>query len=555
MMLVLVTLALAFQADAAAAPQLPPSMAAPPMILDRLGDHRRPIATESEEARDWFDQGLALMNGYNFDGAIASFQQATKHDPECAMAWWGIAYAGGPNQNNPDIIAPKDQWTYAAAQRAYALREKEDGANRALIEAIVHRYNYPRPEDLTEQNQAYLDAMEDVHERYSMDPDVATWTAEAMLVMQPWEYWSLDGTPLKRTPEFRAILEDVMRQHPDHPAANHLYIHVMEASPWPEIAEPAADRLGGLIPASGHLVHMPSHIWMQTGRYDDSADCNRRAAALDDSWFEGDPNATEYRFYMAHNRHFLAFAATMQGRRREAVAAIRAIDEEVPPQLMEALGSISDGVSASKWHVYVRFGMWDEILAEETPPEWAVVGRSMRHYARGVAFANTGRIEEARRELAAYDEAVQLIPSEDWWLGNQQAAEVMPLGRLVLEGEIEFKAGNHAKGLALLGEAVEMEEVLKYAEPAPWMMPARHAYGALLIADGQYKEAQQVYKRDLEVFPANGWALLGLRDSLRGQRRFAEAEHADRAFKRAWKSADVVPPASCYCGTPVAAGP
>ncbi|MCH2149236.1 MAG: hypothetical protein MK095_07360 [Phycisphaerales bacterium] len=555
MMLVLVTLALAFQTDAAAAPQLPPSMAAPPMILDRLGDHRRPIATDSEEARDWFDQGLALMNGYNFDGAIASFQQATKHDPECAMAWWGIAYAGGPNQNNPDIIAPKDQWTYAAAQRAYALREMEDGANRALIEALVHRYNYPRPEDLTEQNQAYLDAMEDVYERYSMDPDVATWTAEAMLVMQPWEYWSLDGTPLKRTPEFRAILEDVMRQHPDHPAANHLYIHVMEASPWPEIAEPAADRLGGLIPASGHLVHMPSHIWMQTGRYDDSADCNRRAAALDDSWFEGDPNATEYRFYMAHNRHFLAFAATMQGRRREAVAAIRAIDEEVPPQLMEALGSISDGVSSSKWHVYVRFGMWDEILAEETPPEWAVVGRSMRHYARGVAFANTGRIEEARRELAAYDEAVQLIPTENWWLGNQQAAEVMPLGRLVLEGEIEFKAGNHAKGLALLAEAVEMEEVLKYAEPAPWMMPARHAYGALLIADGQYKKAQEVYKRDLEVFPANGWALLGLRDALRGQRRFAEAEHADRAFKRAWKSADVVPPASCYCGTPVAAGP
>ena len=525
------------------------------MILERLGDHRRPIATDSEEARDWFDQGLALMNGYNFDGAIASFQQATKHDPECAMAWWGIAYAGGPNQNNPDIMPPKDEWSYTAAQRAYELREKEGGANRALIEALIHRYNYPRPDDLTEQNQAYLDAMENVYERYSMDPDVAAWTAEAMLVMQPWEYWSLDGEPLKRTPEFRSILEDVMRQHPDHPAANHLYIHVMEASPWPEIAEPAADRLGSLIPASGHLVHMPSHIWMQTGRYDDSADCNRQAAALDDAWFEGDPNATEYRFYMAHNRHFLAFASTMQGRRREAVAAIRAITEEVPPPLMEALGSISDGVAASKWHVYVRFGMWDDILTDETPPEWAVVGRSMRHYARGVAYANTGRIDEARDELAAFDEAVQLIPSEDWWLGNQPAAEVMPLARLVLEGEIEFKAGNRAEGLTLLAEAVEMEETLVYAEPAPWMMPARHAYGALLISDGQYDKAQKVYQRDLEIFPANGWALLGLRDSLRGQRRFGEAEHADRAFKRAWKSADVVPPASCYCGTPVAAGP
>ncbi len=554
-MLALVTLALAFQADVEATPQLPPPMAAPPMILERLGDHRRPIATDSETARDWFDQGLALMNGYNFDGAIASFQQATKHDPECAMAWWGIAYAGGPNQNNPAIVPPKDQWSYAAARRAYDLRDRERGANRALIEALVHRYTYPMPGDLTEQNQAYVDAMVDVHDRYPMDPDVATWTAEAMLVMQPWEYWSLDGTPLKRTPEIRAILEDVMRQHPDHPAANHLYIHVMEASPWPEIAEPAADRLGGLIPASGHLVHMPSHIWMQTGRYDDAADCNRRAAALDDAWFEGDPNAVEYRFYMAHNRHFLAFAATMQGRRREAVAAIRAINEEVPPQLMETMGTISDGVAAAKWHVLVRFGMWDEILAEDTPPEWAAVGRSMRHYARGVALANTGRIDEARKELQSYDEAVQLIPTENWWLGNQPAVEVMPLGRLVLEGEIEFKAGNHAKGLNLLAQAVEMEEQLKYAEPAPWMTPARHAYGALLIADGQYKKAQQVYQRDLEVFPANGWALLGLRDALRGQRRFDEAAHVDRAFQRAWRSADVIPPASCYCGTPVAAGP
>ena len=551
-MLALLPLVVAFQADATQPPQLPPSMAAPPMILERLGEHRRPIATDSAEARAWFDQGLALMNGYNFDGAIASFQQATKHDPNCAMAWWGIAYASGPNQNNPEIVPPKDQWSYAAAQRAYELRDHEQGANRALIEAIVSRYNYPAPEDLSSQNEAYLQAMQEVHRSYSMDPDVATWTAEAMMVMQPWEYWTLDGEARGRTMEFRGILEDVMRMHPDHPAANHLYIHVMESSPWPELAEPAADRLVSLIPASGHLVHMPSHIWMQTGRYDDSADCNRRAAALDDAWFEGDPNATEYRFYMAHNRHFLAFAATMQGRRREAVTAIRAITEEVPPQLMEALGFISDGVAAAKWHVYVRFGMWDDILAEPAPPEWAVIGQSLRHYARGVAFANTSRITEAREELAKFDEAVKAIPAEEWMMGNQPASEIMPLARLVLEGEIEFKAGNRAEGLKLLAEAVAMEERLVYAEPAPWMMPARHAYGALLISDGQHAEAEKVYQRDLEIFPANGWALLGLRDSLRGQERFEEATHVDKAFRRAWQSADVMPPASCYCGTPVA---
>ncbi|MCH2143325.1 MAG: tetratricopeptide repeat protein [Phycisphaerales bacterium] len=548
-MITLLHLVFALQADVAPAPQLPPPMAAPPMILDRLGEHRRPIQTSSPEARAWFNQGMALMYGYNFDGAIASFVQATKHDPECAMAWWGIAYSSGPNQNNPEIMPPKDQWSYAAAQRAYELRENEQGVNRKLIEATVHRYTYPVPDDLSEQNEAYLEALQEVHDQHPMDPDIATWTAEAMMVTQPWEYWSPEGDPLGRTPIFRGILEDVMRKHPDHPAANHLYIHTMEASPWPEIAEPAADRLLTLIPASGHLVHMPSHIWMQTGRYDDAADCNRKAAALDDAWFENDPNATEYRFYMAHNRHFLAFAATMQGRRREAVAAVEAISQEVPPQLMESLAPISDGVAASKWHVYVRFGMWDEILQEGSPPEWALISHCLHHYARGVAYANTGRIEEARRELGAFDRAVQKIPNEDWILGNQPASEIMPLARLVLEGEIEFKAGNQSKGLSLLAKAVELEEKLKYAEPVAWMMPARHAYGALLISAGQYSKAEEIYQRDLEFFPANGWALLGMRDALRGQKRFEEANHIDHAFRRAWRSADVMPPASCYCGT------
>ena len=524
----------------------------PPMILERLGAHRRDVATESEEARRWFDQGLALMFGYNFDGAIASFRQATALDPDFAMAWWGIAYASGPNQNNPAIDPPKDQWSHAAARRAFECMDRECASNRALIEAIQHRYNLPLPEDLTEQNEAYLEAMIETQKRFPLDPDITTWTAEAMMVTQPWEYWSLDGEPLNRTPEFRAMLEEVMRLHPDHPAANHLYIHCMEASPWPEVAEPAADRLIDLVPAAGHLVHMPSHIWMQTGRYDDAADCNRRAAALDDAWFETDPNAGEYRFYMAHNRHFLAFAATMQGRRREAVAAARAITEEVPEPLLEAMAYFADGVAACKWHVLVRFGLWEETLAEPTPPEWSLIGRALRHYARGVAFANTDRIESARGELAAYDEAVELIPAEEWMLGNQPAAEVMPLGRLVLEGEIEFKAGNRDRGLDLLANAMQFEERLKYAEPVPWMMPARHAYGALLIVDGRYEDAEQVYLRDLEIFPANGWALLGLRDALRGQGRDEEASHVDVAFRKAWKSADVVPPASCYCGSPVA---
>jgi tetratricopeptide (TPR) repeat protein len=528
---------------------LPPVSDPPPqMILERLGAFRREVATESEEARRWFDQGMALMLGYNFDGAIASYRQATELDPGFAMAWWGIGYAGGPNQNNPNIDKPKDEWTYAAAQRAYELRDREQGANRALIEALVTRYTLPLPEDLTEQNEAYLTAMRKVQTQFPMDPDIAVWTAEAMICMQPWDYWTLTGEPVERTPEFRTILEHVMQQHPDHPAANHLYIHTMESSPWPQLAEPAADRLINLIPAAGHLVHMPSHIWIQTGRYDDAADCNRRAAALDDAWFEGDPNAGEYRVYMAHNRHFLAWAATMQGRRREALSAARAILTEVPAPLLEALAPFSDGVAASRWHVMVRFGMWDEILTEPAPPAWAIVSKAMQHYARGVAFANTKRHDDAAKESAALDATVAALVDIDRKLGNQPASEIMKIAQHILRGEAAFKAGKREEGLALLAKAVALEELIVYAEPAPWMMPARHAYGALLVVAGQPAEAEKVFLRDLEVYPANGWALLGLRDALTAQGRIAEAKHADQAFRRAWSSADVMPPAACYCG-------
>ncbi|MAI72533.1 MAG: hypothetical protein CMM01_16730 [Rhodopirellula sp.] len=529
--------------------ELPPvNEITPPMILERLGEFRRDVATDSEEARRWFNQGMALMLGYNFDGAISSFREATRIDPTFAMAWWGIGYSCGPNQNNPQIDKPKDDWSFAAARKAYELRERERGANRALIEALSFRYTHPLPEDLSDQNEAYLSAMLKVRKQFPMDPDVAVWTAEAMICMQPWNYWTLEGEPVERTPMFRAILEAVMRRHPDHPAANHLYIHTMESSPWPQLAEPAADRLVKLVPAAGHLVHMPSHIWMQTGRYDDAADCNRRAAALDDAWLESDPTAGEYRVYMAHNRHFLAWAATMQGRRREALFASRAIEDEVPAPLMEALAQFSDGVASSKWHVMVRFGMWEEILTEPDPPEWASVCQAIRHYARGVAFANTGRLAEAEVETKALDDAIAGLVKSDRLLGNQPASEVLKIAQYVLRGEASFKAGKRSAGLALLKKAVELEEKIVYAEPAPWMMPARHPYGALLNLDGQYAEAEKVFLRDLEIYPANGWALLGLRDSLIGQERLSEAKHAERAFRLAWRSADVLPPAACYCG-------
>ncbi|MDC3251684.1 hypothetical protein OAU96_02105 [Planctomycetota bacterium] len=528
--------------------QLPKDLPAPPMILDSLGEYQREVVTDSEEARLWFDQGYNLMLSFNFNGAIRSFYQATIHDPEFAMAWWGIAYSSGPNINVPMIMpGPFAGWCYSASKKAAEFADQESLPNQAIIAALQNRYDWPMPEDLTELNGAYRDAILAVHEKFPMDSDIATLSVESMMLMQPWKYWSADGEPQGNTLQFKGIIEQVLNREPNHPAACHLYIHIMESSQSPGLAEKAADRLLNLIPGAGHMVHMPSHIWMSTGRYAESADCNRNAVALDDAWFERNGGPTDYYFYSMHNRHFLGYSTLMLGRSHECIEVTSAIAKNAPPQLFQQFASFSDNWAASEYHVLVRFGKWEAILKKPMPEEWRYVSRAVLHYARGVAYANTERFEEARAELKKFNEATKEIP-EDFTMGDNPCDEVLAVGRGVLEGEILFKEGSHEEALVKLQQAVELEDQLVYAEPPSWPVPARHPYGALLNTAGQFAEAEKVFLKDLEHYPANGWALIGLTNALEGQGRSDEADLTRRAFQTAWKHADVFPTSACYCG-------
>ena len=320
-------------------PTLPtPRETPPPFMLEQLGDVRRVVSTSSPQAQAWFDQGFNLLYGFNHEGASMSFLEATKYDPECAMAWWGVACANGPNINDPMMSPYEESAAYTAANRALELIETETSpANQALIKALEGRYVYPNPADRAELDMAYADRLRAIHAKMPYDLDLAAITAEAIMNTQPWEYWSPDGTPKGACEEFRGIVEDMIRLDPNHPAANHLYIHIMEASPTPWIAESGADRLYTLMPASGHMVHMPSHIWVQTGRYEESVECNRRGYELDDLWNSRVPETFSYRGYNAHNRHFLVYAAILQGQREASIETAWKMRETVPEDFANRL--------------------------------------------------------------------------------------------------------------------------------------------------------------------------------------------------------------------------
>ena len=546
----LIELCLILTSTIATEPPVPPSPRAtpPPMILDTLGEYRRPVTTTSMEARAWFDQGMALLYGFNHEGATLSFLEATRHDPGFAMAWWGISCANGPNINDPMMTENEQAAAYVGMQRALEYIENEESpANRGLIRALQGRYTYPNPEDHSELDLEYAKRLRVLHEQYPHDPDIAAMTAEALMNTQSWEYWEDDGSPKGACDEFRTIIETTMLAYPMHPAANHLYIHIMEASPNPQRAESAADRLSTLMPGSGHLVHMPSHIWVHTGRYEEALECNRRGYQLDNAWFDAVPESFDYRGYTSHNRHFLVYAAMMQGAKEDAISVAWTM-QEAPEDLIRMYAPYVDSSMAAPWHAMIRFGEWQQVLDSPMPPEWRFISVAVAHSSRAIAFANLGRSKDARAELARFDDAVADIP-DGWEMAFNPPEEGMKVMRLFTEGEMLFKEGRRSEGLAILEEAVALEDSLRYAEPPVCMQPIRHALGALLLVDGQYKKAEGVFMEDLERHPRNGWALLGLRDALIGQERSDEAASINTSFRTAWRNADVMPPAACYCGS------
>ncbi len=524
-------------------------IARPEPVFEGLGSYTCKITTESPKAQRYFNQGLAFYHGFNHGAAIRAFKEAARLDPTCAMAHWGIALANGPHINFPMVPPPAAEAAWKELQLAQQNADKASPVEKALIEALGHRYANPQPEDRKPLDEAYAAAMREVWKQFPDDQDVGALFAEAMMDLRPWNQWTLEGQPNPGTEEIVATLDAVLKLNPNHPFANHLYIHAVEASPNPERADAAADRLRNLQPGLAHNVHMPSHIDIRRGRWQQAIDTNVKAIAADKRYrnIVGPPTGL-LPVYAAHNRHMLAFGALMTGQREVAVKNARAMVAEIPAKFVKEAPAIADGFFAVPLEVLVRFGRWDEILAEpdKYPPGMPFV-RAFHHAARATAYAAKGDTANARKEQTLFVEGAKLVPKETP-LGNNTAEAIISLTTHMLEGEILVAEKNLDAGIAELQTAMKEQDALKYDEPPAWMIPIRHSLGAVLMKMRRFAEAEQVYRDDLARLPDNGWSLFGLADSLREQKKNDDEAVATNAkFQKIWAKADTKITASCLC--------
>ena len=520
-------------------------------LYKRFGNYHRSISTRSKQAQALFDQGLQLMYGFNHDEAIRSFEAAAERDPTAAMPWWGIAYCHGININDPTMTDERSKAAREAADKALEQIGGATAAEAVLILAVSARYTYPAPENRRSLDEAYAAAMGKAYKSFPADPEVGTLYGDALMNLQPWDYWDNQGKPKARAEEIVRVLEETIRQHPKHPGANHFYIHAVEASRDPDRAVASADRLRSLVPGAGHLVHMPSHIYVRVVRYAYAVESNADAVAADRAYFKHAPKPKMYAVYYAHNLHFLAFAAMMSGRYGEAMKAARDLEAEMPVEPLKAYAGLIEGIMPTTFHTMIRFGKWEEILAEPDYADYRLVSRAVRRYARSIASSALGRTNEARVELAAFEAAMKEVPG-DWMIFNNPVNKVLPIAKAVIEGELLWREGKKEEAFARLRGGIEAEDALVYDEPPAWMLPVRHALGALLMADGRAEEAEKVYREDLERNRNNGWALVGLQQSLSSQGKQAEAQAIEPRIKAAWARADFRPHSSCYCEPGVA---
>ena len=510
-----------------------------------LGPLSRPVSTRSPEAQRYFDQGLAFMYGFNHDEAIRSFAHAAELDPGCAMAHWGVALANGPHINNPVLPPERAQAAWEALGRAQDAAAGASPVEKALIVALAARYASPPPEDRRPLETAYANAMRVVWAAYPDDADVGALFAEAMADLRPWDQWQPDGRPQPGTEELIAALDAVLKLDPTHPLATHLYIHALEASSQPGRADAAADALRDRLPGVGHLVHMPSHIDVRRGRWQEAVVANTKAIAADRRYAARAPEQGFYRLYMAHNHHMLTYGAMMTGQGAIALKTIREMVDDIPLAFFEA-NPFADGFMAMPLEVLMRFGRWAEILAEPAFPDFVPISRSLQHYARGVAFAATDRVEEAEAELQAFLAARDRV-SKQAAFGNNSGSDVLDVAEGVLRGELLFRRGEHEAGIAMLREATAREDKLRYDEPPSWIQPVRHPLGAALLQLGRFAEAEAVFRADLEKLPDNGWGLYGLYRALQMQKKRAESAAVLERFDTIWARADIKIKSPCLC--------
>lgn len=518
-------------------------------LFDGMGDHEHQITTSDPDAQRYFNQGLVIDFGFNHAESARSFRAAQTLDPECAMCYWGEALALGPNINvtsNGKVVMADDdrRQAYAAIQKAVALRDRVTEAERDYIDALAVRYNGDPDTPREPLDEAYASAMRDLYEKYPEDDDAASLFAESLMNTMPWDYWTEEQNPKPRTEEVIAALETVLDRNPRHPMAIHLYIHAVEASNTPERAEGPADVLLDLVPGSGHLVHMPSHIYYRIGRYADASEANVRAAAVDEAYIAA-CNAQGFypAAYYPHNIHFLWASASMEGRSEVAIEAGEKVAANVRLEMIEEFPGV-EFFKTIPMQSLVQFGRWDEVLAAETPPEDLEYSMGIWHYARATAFARTGDVESA---IAEQQKLVPLKTATDVAFLDTilyPATQLLEIADALALGEIAMASDDPATAAEHFQRAVEVQDELPYTEPPFWYYPTRHSLGKALLADGKFADAEAVYRRDLEMYPRNGWAMFGLIESLKAQDK--DATDVEERFATVWSQADVTLTASRF---------
>jgi tetratricopeptide (TPR) repeat protein len=539
-----------------------------------LGPYGRKVTTSSPDAQLWFDRGLNWLFGFNHGEAIKCFQKALQADPECAMAHWGVSYASGPNYNLPwHLYDPHGRQlalaaSYDAMQGALAHAGKASPVEQALIRALPARYPQREAiEDMRPWDQAYAREMRKAFKAYPGDLEVRAVFAESIMNETPWKMWELpSGKPAEGagTEECRALLEDALQNIPaawDHPGLLHLYVHLMEMSPFPQQALRAGDRLRRIVPDSGHLMHMPTHIDVLCGHYHDVLVYNQRALVPDRKFLAYSDDPGVYLVYVIHNFHFVIYGAMFLGQYTPAIAAAEELNATVPEAVLRIesppMADFLEGYLTMKQHVLVRFGKWREIIEQKLPEDQDLYcsNMAMMHYAKAVAHSALGNVGEAETEKARFMAAKTRVP-ESRRVHNNTVVDLLGVAEEMLNGELEYRRGNHAAAFAHLRRSVELDDALPYDEPWGWMQPARHALGALLLEQGHIAEAEAVYRSDLGLdgklsracqHPDNLWSLHGLHECLTRRGEKVEAALVRQRLDLAMARAEVPIKASCFC--------
>ena len=513
-------------------------------LYDNLGTLHHPISTASDPAQRYFDQGLRLVYAFNHEEAIRSFEEAAKQDPSAPMPYWGIALALGPNINAP---MSKDDGRRAveAIKQARVRLSTATAAERAYIEALAKRYLGSPRASRAALDKAYADAMRSVWKTFPDDADAGVLFAEAMMDLRPWDFWTAEGTPKPGTQEIVSTLEAVIERQPDHPGACHYYIHAVEASREPQRALACADRLPGLMPGAGHLVHMPAHIYARVGMYHQSSERNAEAAHADERYLAGAHLTGEYADgYYSHNLHFLWSSLMMEGRSAEALKAATSLVSTITDEEAKANRS-KEAYLTTKLFTRIRFGQWEDLLREPPPAKGLRLLEGAWRLGRGMALVATGRLPGAEGER----QALLTLTKQFRRSRNQQdklERDLLKIAERLLAGQIEAQRRRHDEAIKTFREATKIEDSLQGAEPPHWALPVRHYLGPVLLLAGRAPEAEAEYRADLKWYPENGWGLFGLLQSLKVQRKDADAAEVSDRFEKAWAHADVTLAASRF---------